>query len=236
MLQLSAAIPMGIIAAQKGLTIDSCLAPVLLVCNTLLIIVLGILRYYRIKDLYAAVPVTALLLSMAFAYAAWSAVDILAIPFNLPNLTEDAFKYMANTSLGFISVCLIGPIAEEIMMRRIILTEISQATGRKWLGIVISAAIFSVIHGNPIQMFFAMPAGVLLGWIYCKTGSLLTPICIHIMNNTVSFMMIKYEFEEPSDFTSPWTLTQLALYLIAAAALFILIERFYKKKDSVTEQ
>ena len=122
---------------------------------------------------------------------------------------------------GFLSVAIVGPVAEEVMMRRIILVEIAQATGKKWWGIFISALLFALIHGNPIQIVFALPAGILLGWLYCKTGRLIVPICVHIMNNSISFFSMKYGEQPETQFTDTWT--QIILYACIAVTIALLI-------------
>ena len=115
------------------------------------------------------------------------------------------------------------------MMRRIILKEIEKATKSMWWGIIISAALFAIIHVNPIQVVFAMPAGIILGWLYCKTGSLLVPICIHILNNTAAFITMRMDSD--SDFTirSPFGVMFTFILIFVCAATCIWIVRRYNK-------
>ena len=115
------------------------------------------------------------------------------------------------------------------MMRRIILKEVEKATKSMWWGIIISAALFAIIHINPIQVVFAMPAGIILGWIYCKTGSLLVPICIHILNNTAAFITMRMDVD--SDFTirSPFGVMFTFILIFVSTGACIWIIRRYNK-------
>lgn len=232
-LQLAVTIPFAIVAAVRKESVMDIMAPALLIADAAVILVLWAIRYFKIKELFKGVPAEVLLLSLVLGFAALYAVDILTLPFNLPNIMEDYFVAMSKTFTGFLGICIVGPVMEEIMMRRIILTEIRESTGKKWLAIIISAAIFAVIHGNPIQIVFAMPAGILLGWLYCRTGSLLVPICVHIMNNTFSFISMKVGSGEPMEFSSPITLIELAACIIVTVLLIIWMVSYYSKREKL---
>lgn len=229
--QIIVTVPFAIYAKIKGIDVMDIMGPALLVSDALVILVLWIMKYYKIKELFTKVPPIVLLLSLVLGFSTFYAIDILSLPFNLPDLMKDMFKAMTKSVWGFLGICIIGPVMEEIIMRRIILTEISEATGKKWIGIIVSAAIFAVIHGNPIQIFFAMPAGILLGWLYCKTGSLLVPICVHIMNNTVSFISIRMDRDTVMEFSDTLTMVKLVLCLVVSVSLIVWMVVYYSRME-----
>ena len=172
--------------------VNSNLGMSLLVSDFLVIVILLALKYCSLKELFKRVPANVLLISIVFALCGMFAVEILSSTVDIPNNLEEQFLAMAGTISGFLGLCIVGPIMEEIIMRRVILKEMQKVTKSMWWGIIISSALFAIIHVNPIQVVFAMPAGIFLGWLYCKTGSLLVPICIHIINNTFSFLTMSY--------------------------------------------
>ena len=232
-LQITVIVPFAIVAAARNQNYLDIVAPALLIADAAVILVLWAIKYYKFKELVKSVPPRVLLLSLVLGFATFYAIDILSIPFNLPDIMGDTFAAMTKSFTGLLVICIVGPVMEEILMRRIILTEISEATGKKWIGIIVSAALFSIIHGNPIQMFFAMPAGILLGWLYCRTGSLLVPICVHIMNNTVSFITMKFgDNDSTMEFSDKWTMVQLVLCLVVAVALIIWMVTYYSRLQS----
>ena len=55
-----------------------------------------------------------------------------------------------------------------------------------------SALIFAVIHLNPFQAVPAFLLGILMGWVYYKTGSLKLTILMHFTNNLLSMLISWY--------------------------------------------
>ena len=59
---------------------------------------------------------------------------------------------------------------------------------RVW-ALVISALLFALSHLNPAQMPHAFLIGLLLGWLYMRTGSILPGIIYHWANNTAAYLL-----------------------------------------------
>lgn len=234
LLQIIVGITFAIVSKIRGVDYLDIMAPALLISNLTFIIILWIIRFYKIKELGQSVPSIVLLMSLVLGFCALYAVDILSMPFNLPNNMAAVFDAMVKNKWGFLSIAIVGPIAEEVLMRRVILTEIAQATGKKWWGIFVSAFLFALIHGNPLQIFFALPAGILLGWLYCKTGRLIVPICVHIMNNSISFFSIKSGEQSDMQFTDTWTQVILYACIAVTVALVIWFNIYYSRHETDT--
>ena len=207
------------------------MGPALLISDFLVIVILLLLKYCGIKELFRKVPADVLLISIVFAMTGMYAVELVSSQFEIPNTLEEQFQAMAGTLSGFLGICIVGPIMEEIIMRRVILKEMAKATKSMWWGIIISSALFAIIHINPVQIVFAMPAGIFLGWIYCKTGSLLVPICIHIINNTISFVLMSVGTEGEGEFSLNSTLGVILLisFTLICVVSCIWINRYYAK-------
>ena len=214
---------------------DNMLGPAGFAANAAIILALWAIKYFKPTDLCERVPVKVFVASLILGYASLYVVSIIQTQFDIPDIFDDAFKTLVHSVWGFFAICLIGPVMEEIMMRRIVLTEIREATGKKWLAIIISATLFAVMHGNPIQIVFAIPAGILFGWLYCKTGSLLVPVGIHIMNNTISFFLLRAGDDTKMEISDPYTIVRLAAAILVTVSLIIWIVGFYRR-SSVTEQ
>lgn len=110
---------------------------------------------------------------------------------DLPNEIED-LEEIKDSLWGLLVVGIIAPVAEELLLRGAVLGSLlkwERLKGNTWLAILISAALFSLIHFNPAQMPPAFLIGILLGWLVLQTGSLLPGICIHIVNNSVSCIL-----------------------------------------------
>ena len=217
---------MGIMEAMTAT-----MGPALLISDFLVIVILLLLKYCSIKELFKKVPADVLLISIVFAMTGMYAVELVSSQFEIPNNLEEQFQAMAGTLSGFLGICIVGHIMEEIIMRRVILKEMAKVTKSMWWGIIISSALFAIIHINPIQIVFAMPAGIFLGWIYCKTGSLLVPICIHIINNTISFVLMSVGTEGEGEFSLNSTLGVILLisFTLICVVSCIWINRYYAK-------
>ena len=207
------------------------MGPALLISDFLVIVILLLLKYCSIRELFKKVPADVLLISIVFAMTGMYAVELVSSQFEIPNTLEEQFQAMAGTLTGFLGIGIVGPIMEEMIMRRVILKEMAKATKSMWWGIIISSALFAIIHINPIQIVFAMPAGIFLGWIYCKTGSLLVPICIHIINNTISFVLMSVGTEGEGEFSLNSTLGVILLisFTLICVVSCIWINRYYAK-------
>ena len=210
--------------------------PALLVSDFLVSVVLLLLKYCSIKELFKRIPAHVLLISIIFAMTGMYAVEFVSSQFDIPNNLEELFQSMAGTVSGFLGICIVGPIMEEMIMRRVILKEIAKATKSMWWGIIISSALFAIIHGNPIQIVFAMPAGIFLGWLYCKTGSLLVPICIHIINNTVSFLLMSAGIESDLSLNSTLGMILFISLVLISTVSCIWIVRYYNKLKKEQDQ
>lgn len=233
-IQIIVLLTFKVVSIYNHTDFNSMTAQMLLISDGLIAISLLTLRYCKIREMFTLVPKKAFVLSLVMAISALFAFDMLFQVLDIPDIFEQQFLEMTKSWAGFIGICIVGPIMEEIMMRRVIMTEIAKATGHVWWGIIISAAIFSVIHGNPIQMVFALPAGIIFGWLYHKTGSLFVPICIHIINNTISFFAIKFNLDlQISLFDTLGTIIFLVLIVISIVSI-IRIHAFYS--DNAQEE
>ena len=107
----------------------------------------------------------------------------------LPNLAEDTFDMILKDRWGYLVIGLLAPLAEELVFRGAIFRALLQWKRNPWIGIVISALLFALIHMNPVQMPHAFLIGILLGWMYYRTDSIIPGIVYHWVNNTVAYVM-----------------------------------------------
>ncbi len=109
----------------------------------------------------------------------------------LPDFMEDTFMKMADEPLGVASMALIAPIVEEMMFRGTIQGYLMRRSSNAWTGIIITAIVFGAIHMNPQQAVYATLLGIIFGWIYYRTRSLLPVIAGHVLNNSVAVASMK---------------------------------------------
>jgi hypothetical protein len=89
---------------------------------------------------------------------------------------------------SFLVVAIFAPIFEEWMCRGMVLRGLLTRMKPVW-AIVISAAFFAIIHANPWQALNAFLIGLVMGYVYYRTGSLLLTMLIHFVNNGTSVIL-----------------------------------------------
>ena len=107
----------------------------------------------------------------------------------LPNVVEGEFDMIMKDRWGYLVVGLLAPLAEEMVFRGAILRSLLQWKQNPWVGIAISALLFAVVHMNPAQMPHAFLIGLLLGWMYWRTDSIVPGVVYHWVNNTVAYIL-----------------------------------------------
>ena len=110
----------------------------------------------------------------------------------LPNFAETEFDLIMKNRLGYFVIGLLAPLAEEMVFRGAILRALLRWNSRHWVGIAISALLFALIHMNPAQMPHAFLIGLLLGWMYWRTDSIVPGVVYHWVNNTVAYVLYNF--------------------------------------------
>ncbi len=81
----------------------------------------------------------------------------------------------------FLVLAILPPIAEEILCRAGIAGLMKHL--HPWSAVLLSAFAFGWMHATVQQIPFAFVLGLVLGFVYIKTGNLLYPILFHFANN-----------------------------------------------------
>ena len=166
----------------------------------------------------------------------------------LPNIVEKEFDMILGNRWGYVAIGLLAPLAEEIVLRGAILRSLLRWTGSlpqdgtiptsltaggpqrhggHWTAIALSALLFALMHFNPAQMPHAFLIGLLLGWMYWRTGSILPGVAYHWANNTVAYVLYHF-YPDPNlkiidIFGSQRTVSAAILF-----SLFILLPALYQ--------
>ena len=109
----------------------------------------------------------------------------------LEKMLEKLTTFMASAEgskrlVVLFSVAAVPAVFEELAFRGVLQPLLIRFTGRAWLGIVLSALIFSAIH---FQFYGFLPRvllGGLFGWLAYRTGSLLPGMAAHFVNNALA--------------------------------------------------
>lgn len=145
-------------------------------------------------------------------------VNILSEYLQFQNLLAEFFLSERRDPFFIISVAFLGPVAEEFVFRRGMTGSLLQKKYPQWQALLVPAALFGVVHANPAQMVAAFLLGLLLGWIYVRTGSLLVCCLLHVFNNSLSVVLLNLCPELTFRAAVGDTVWQ-ALFLVALACL-----------------
>ena len=101
-------------------------------------------------------------------------------------IQELVFQEQRGEVLGLVLLlaCVIGPVAEELFFRGVLYPAIRKRTSRL-AATLLSGAAFSLVHTNVVGFLPIMALGCLLAHLYESTGSLASPLAVHIVHNSL---------------------------------------------------
>lgn len=148
---------------------------------------------------------------------------------------------------GYFVICMLAPLAEEVVFRGAIISAIIEWGSKKMkkkkdvltsddnvriesVAIVVSALLFALVHLNPAQIPHALIAGVLLGWVYARTRSILPCFIIHWINNSSAYVMVKLFPSIPMDapLIDYFNGNTMAMYQAVGSSLLIALPALYQ--------
>ncbi|MBU9728990.1 aldose epimerase family protein [Diplocloster modestus] len=96
--------------------------------------------------------------------------------------------YGGNKWIVLLNVIVAAPLAEELLFRGIVYSRLREYTGR-FNGILCSAFIFGLLHGNVLQFVYAFLLGLIFAYLYEVYGSIKAPVAAHCTANLFSVLM-----------------------------------------------
>ncbi len=123
-----------------------------------------------------------------------------------------------NRVIGYLTVMLLAPIAEEIVFRGIILQKSKEAFG--FVGcIILNAILFSISHLNPLQSLYVLPIAVLYTFLAYHYKTVFASIIAHVLNNSLGVVIPLLIGRAPSNLE-----TMISL-IIFGALTYMLVKR-----------
>ena len=149
----------------------------------------------------------------------------------LPDLMQDTFRAMSRNVFGIISITIMAPLVEELLFRGAIQGYMLRKEMKPLHAILIASAIFGIVHMNPIQIPFAFAIGLIFGWLYYRTGSVVPGIIGHFINNSIACLQMATLTEEEFNTTTIEWLGVGPTYALFAISFAVMIGMFlYLKK------
>ncbi|MBR2638621.1 MAG: CPBP family intramembrane metalloprotease [Bacteroidaceae bacterium] len=137
-----------------------------------------------------------LLLSVVLIFATMVTFNIFAQWAGLPDMHANVMEGLSKNIVGVLAIAVAAPVLEEMLFRGAIQGMLMRRFSNPWVGIIIASLIFGAIHMNPIQVFYATMLGLVFGWIYYRTGSLVPVVIGHVLNNSMAAATMFFGLEE----------------------------------------
>ena len=143
--------------------------------------------FYKLRwGLLRSVAPRPLLISTLLVFSSMFALNIFVQWFPLEDNLTDIFSGLSRNALGVVGLAFLAPLLEEVLFRGAIQGALMRLFGRPWPAIIVAALVFGIFHFNPVQIVYATLLGIVFGWIYYRTGSLLSVIVGHVLNNSLA--------------------------------------------------
>ena len=150
---------------------------------------------------------------------------------NLPDYIQATSYAMSRNVFGIISITIMAPLVEELFFRGAIQGHLLRKGMNPWTALFVASAIFGIVHMNPVQIPFAFAIGLIFGWLYYRTGSLVPGIVGHFINNSLACLQMATMSKEDMNTTTIEWLGEGPTYALFALSLAVMVGMFlYLKK------
>lgn len=126
-----------------------------------------------------------------FAFGFSFLVEAVYFSFITEDNTQADFQAAAKAGIFSLAALVVTggiftPIGEELVFRGVIGNALNRYGAL--VGIILSAAIFGIVHGLSVILLLAFLIGLILGWLFWKTGSLWPCFVVHIVYNSLHLL------------------------------------------------
>lgn len=132
-------------------------------------------------------------------------------------------QYGVAIAAGLILYGMISPLAEEVVFRGVIYNRLRRLYNPV-IGIAVSGILFGAFHGNPVQGVYGACLGMLMAYLYEKSGRFLTPVLFHAVANLAVYITAGTEGVQEILFTPIG-----CAVLLTVSAGCVLVERSVEK-------
>lgn len=122
----------------------------------------------------------------------WSlTLKLLGREVGLQQAMQMALETPSALELGaFIAIAVVAaPVIEETLFRGVLYPALRWSTG-PFAAMLLSGAVFAVVHGDLSSLMSILSLGTLLAYLYERTGSLVAPVVTHALNNGLSLTLV----------------------------------------------
>lgn len=160
-------------------------------------------------------------------------VELIGGPSDVPELTP--VEGLGGAIVMTTVVTLMTGLIEEFAFRGLLLTSL-----RKYgdtFAVIVSSALFGLLHRNPVSVFSAFLLGIVMGYAVIISKSMWTSVIIHTLNNLQAIAFSITSFSTALIFSMIVTLLMVVIGVTAIVIAIVYREKLKKeiilKKESV---
>ena len=176
-----------------------------------------------------------IVLSIPLIVAGMIFINLCSEFIGLPDMMQDTFRAMSRNVFGIISIAIMAPLVEELLFRGAIQGHLLRKGMKPVYAILIASAVFGIVHMNPIQIPFAFAIGMIFGWLYYRTGSVVPGMIGHFINNSIATIQMALLSKEELNTKTIDLIGEVPTYLLFAASLAVTIGMFLYLKKRLPE-
>jgi uncharacterized protein len=183
-----------------------------------------------------------MLLSIPVVFFSYQINKMVPLPDLLKNMEADTVEILKQLLVmdtpwelltNLVVVALLPGIGEELLFRGVVQQQLQRRLQQPWMAILLTAIIFSAIHLQFEGFLPRMLLGVLLGWMYWRTGNFWVPAIAHFFNNALQ-VVVQYLYRNKistvdleKDVEVHW-----GIALISSILLLYIVTKWGKKQSS----
>jgi len=124
-------------------------------------------------------------------------------------------------------IAFLPALGEELVFRGVLQRQLMRRIANPWLALTVTAAIFSAIHFQFEGFLSRWLLGMVLGWLYWRTGNFWVSVAAHFFNNALQVLVqyaYKHEFSTvdlEKDIAVPWQFALGSAFLMWATLRLI---------------
>lgn len=168
--------------------------------------------------------------NVTLAFGGFSAIFVFGLLYSAAfPMAAPAIKVTGTLSFAInaASSVIIPAVFEEYLYRRLICRELTIHGGA--FAVIISALLFGLAHFSFYTFPYAFICGLILGFVYLKTGSAKYTAAIHIANNLFAYVLAIIGTKISAlDYTNFVMLLAIALSVMALGAFYTVIPNMNK--------
>lgn len=96
-------------------------------------------------------------------------------------------QYGVAFALGLVLYGIISPLTEEVVFRGVIYNRLRRLFNPT-IGIIVSGLLFGAFHGNSVQAVYGACLGMLMAYLYERSGNFCIPILFHAVANLAVYL------------------------------------------------